>query len=111
MTLTSTEQPELLPCPLCGGDVKHEVWSDRNYHKVECQDCGLDVDYCTSYAELAAFWNRRTPEAQAGRVAPRKLPQVFIDKLAAQHGLDFLTYTPFAWAVSHLLFVINDYSL
>jgi Lar family restriction alleviation protein len=69
MTQTSTEQPELLPCPLCGGDVKHEVWSDRSFHKVECQDCGLDVDYCNSYAELAAFWNRRAPAAQAQRVA------------------------------------------
>lgn len=74
--LLDTEQPELLPCPLCGGDVKHEVWSDRNYHKVECQDCGLDVDYCNSYAELSEVWNRRTPVAQAQR-APLSDEQIF----------------------------------
>ncbi|TYK71122.1 hypothetical protein FSY45_24020 [Comamonas sp. Z1] len=56
---TMTNTNNLLPCPFCGGEPKYDVWSDRNYHKAECVDCAFEFDYCQTYEELEASWNKR----------------------------------------------------
>ncbi len=58
-----TNTNNLLPCPFCGGEPKYEVWSDRNYHKAECVDCAFEFDYCQTYEELEASWNKRVAPA------------------------------------------------
>ena len=53
---------ELKPCPFCGGPASYKVWSDHEYHCVECFDCSIEMNYFDSKQEAVDFWNRRTPE-------------------------------------------------
>lgn len=65
MTHTSTEQ-ELLPCPFCGGDAVHFLYSGS-----ACVGCKVCIAYLGGEEsdlkpdELADAWNRRAPAPQA----------------------------------------------
>lgn len=72
MTHTSTEQPELLPCPFCGGNAHFEIDMDSRWEWVECESCGMQGNSSASLMEdckpkLREAWNRRTPASQAQR--------------------------------------------
>lgn len=72
MTLSPTEpeanmEPELLPCPFCGGQAFCESPSyGRGYWYVACDDCRAEGPPSKNgqdcgEAEAIAAWNRRTP--------------------------------------------------
>lgn len=72
MTHTSTEQPELLPCPFCGAKAHFDI-DDENWEWIECEGCGMQGNRSASLMEdckpkLREEWNRRTPASQAQRV-------------------------------------------
>lgn len=58
--------PELLPCPFCGGEVEiyHDTSSDyeRQWtYTVRCpnQDCGCDFGHYDTIPQVAQKWNKR----------------------------------------------------
>jgi Lar family restriction alleviation protein len=55
-----SDEPELLPCPFCGG-VEHEIGYDSAGHDVQCHSwtCRAKTGSHTSEAEAIAAWNRR----------------------------------------------------
>lgn len=55
---------ELKPCPFCGGEVGHVVWSMHDYHRAECEDCDISMDYFHNAKDLEEAWNRRAPNVQ-----------------------------------------------
>lgn len=103
MTHTSTEQPEALPCPFCGGDDlqvnTYGVQPDDIYQgMVSCNACEFegpssltlpepdgawspDREDASVYAVRA--WNRRQPVART-RLTPYTLREI-IKKLNANH--------------------------
>lgn len=72
MTHTSTEQPEALPCPFCGGHSTLD--SNGQDFRVFCWDCGAKSKEFDCWQKAEAAWNRRTPASQAQR-APLALYQ------------------------------------
>lgn len=66
MTHTSTEQPEALPCPFCGGHSTLD--SNGQDFRVFCWDCGAKSKAFDCWQKAEAAWNRRTPAPQAQRV-------------------------------------------
>ena len=89
MTHTSTEQPELLPCPFCGGNAHFEIDTDSRWEWVECESCGMQGNSSASLMEdckpkLREAWNRRTPSSQAQRVPLSDYKQA-LDFLAGLH--------------------------
>ncbi|MEZ2739561.1 Lar family restriction alleviation protein [Comamonas jiangduensis] len=66
MTHTSTEQPEALPCPFCGGHSTLD--SNGQDFRVFCWDCGAKSKEFDCWQKAEAAWNRRTPASQAQRV-------------------------------------------
>lgn len=74
MTDDQQRARELKPCPFCGGEAKHSVWSIQNYHKIECEYCDVEMDYFHHEDDAFEAWNRRAalraaPEVPAARVA------------------------------------------
>lgn len=59
-----TDKSELLPCPFCGGKAEHEVWSDHNFSRITCDDCGLERDYLANPDEAYTWWNTRAAPAE-----------------------------------------------
>src|SRR5262252_7347476 len=55
---------ELLACPFCGGDARHEddssEYRDASYWAA-CCDCGAEGGWGNSKERAAELWNRRTP--------------------------------------------------
>ena len=66
MTHTSTEQPEALPCPFCGGHSTLD--SNGQDFRVFCWDCGAKSKEFDCWQKAEAAWNRRTPASQSQRV-------------------------------------------
>lgn len=62
----TADEPELLPCPFCGGDeVEYQQLAVSGEHHVECQQCGVLVAFPVDLTpeEVVIRWNRReTPE-------------------------------------------------
>lgn len=73
MTHTSTEQPEALPCPFCGGHSTLD--SNGQDFRVFCWDCGAKSKEFDCWKKAEAAWNRRTPASQAQR-APLTRKQI-----------------------------------
>ena len=69
--MTNDEQmPELLPCPFCGADDRHDAHADDCYFILHRKFKNSGADMSPAFEVLAA-WNRRTPQptqAQAGAV-------------------------------------------
>lgn len=59
MTHTSTEQPEALPCPFCGGHSTLD--SNGQDFRVFCWDCGAKSKEFDCWQKAEAAWNRRAP--------------------------------------------------
>ena len=53
---------ELKPCPFCGGQANHEIFSDGFFVwcRVECKPCGVMLTVpCETRNEGINAWNRR----------------------------------------------------
>ena len=92
MTHTSTEQPELLPCPFCGGNAHFEIDMDSRWEWVECESCGMQGNSSASLMEdckpkLREAWNRRAPASQARVPLSDELPQGFLSDVLTAAGL------------------------
>lgn len=71
----SSEMPELLPCPFCGGKAEFREWHysgvgatgmEEPKWRIVCLACGADNTYAMDSQESAAFrWNRRADLARA----------------------------------------------
>lgn len=60
----STNEPELLPCPFCGGEAEYEIYGDENeYDQVKCKQCGFWFDAPNYDVSSREIWNRRVPSA------------------------------------------------
>lgn len=66
------KEPELLPCPMCGGNAKHGKFNvtpdaikavHELYYHFACTSCGLATAECeyTTIEQAAAAWNTRAP--------------------------------------------------
>lgn len=51
-------EPELLPCPFCGGEA-HIVFTEAGEAWVTCRDCGVQTAVRTSGERATVLWNRR----------------------------------------------------
>lgn len=63
-----SKQPELLPCPCCGGDevrldkeMRHDPVNERAklYWRVGCPACGLQTPRLTNRDSPVKIWNTR----------------------------------------------------
>lgn len=66
-----TEPTELLPCPFCGGDARHDAHADDCYFMLHRKLNALPESDLSMHLEVLAAWNRRAPQptqAQAGAV-------------------------------------------
>ena len=59
MTHTSTEQPELLPCPFCGGDAGDTYYQLGWF--ISCKHCSASTEVTNAKARAVEAWNRRAP--------------------------------------------------
>jgi DNA-directed RNA polymerase subunit RPC12/RpoP len=55
--MTEELKATLLPCPFCGGDVKHE--STITEEVIRCTNCPTGIFYGGSFAATKAMWNTR----------------------------------------------------
>lgn len=59
-----TPDPDLLPCPFCGGKADYNNDGGR-WDQVICGSCGCrGCEYPDSREKAAAAWNRRSPLPQ-----------------------------------------------
>ena len=66
MTHTSTEQPELLPCPFCGGKAGETHYQLGWF--IACKhECSASTQVTKTLAQAIAAWNRRTTASKAQR--------------------------------------------
>ena len=50
---------ELKPCPFCGGEAMHSVCSDKKFHLIECNSCGVETDHHATKYSAFKYWNTR----------------------------------------------------
>lgn len=55
-------QPELLPCPFCGGDAEYTYTRILGDHSVECKQCTAMVCAKPLKEQAIEAWNKRTGE-------------------------------------------------
>lgn len=90
MTHTSTEQPELLPCPFCGCKPKLVGAGLIRWIKCpedsECGSSGMAMGIAANdLGRGIAAWNRRAPVSQArAQLSPYQVREI-IKKLNANH--------------------------
>lgn len=61
----NSSEPELLPCPMCGGQADlHEM---REYRMAMCNNCGVNYEGPT-FEDCATAWNRRATHPPADHV-------------------------------------------
>lgn len=71
--MSEINEPELLPCPFCGGDkLTYDIYGDENeYDQINCKQCGF---WFSTYSDIEdtslAIWNRRTPAAPQWTTEP-----------------------------------------
>ncbi|WP_311968560.1 Lar family restriction alleviation protein [Pseudomonas baltica] len=55
---------ELKSCPFCNGKAGHSMWSIHNYHRILCNECGVEMDYFQTKQRAYDWWNTRakTPD-------------------------------------------------
>ena len=53
--------PNLLPCPFCGGDARHDAHADDCYFILHHKFKNSGADMSLAF-EVVAAWNRRTPQ-------------------------------------------------
>ena len=54
---------KLLACPFCGGEAHFDTIGNSDYYTVTCPDrCVRLGKWSKDKAEVAAAWNRRTPD-------------------------------------------------
>ena len=54
----NTKKPNLLPCPLCGGEARYV--ESGPYHSVYCPKCKLEIIPMRSKKKVIEKWNTRT---------------------------------------------------
>ena len=50
---------KLKPCPFCGGEGVVYGFSDYDYRRVICKDCGGSTEYSDTREKAIEAWNRR----------------------------------------------------
>ena len=66
MTMPNAKEPELIPCPFCGGQTKlgiryapKIVLNNNGTYGVTCSSCGAEGPASDTKNEAADDWNRR----------------------------------------------------
>lgn len=59
------KQPELKPCPFCGG--KARMYDYLASYSIECMDCQASIEYKTDVKVIYA-WNRRVNEQTNSKI-------------------------------------------
>ena len=52
-------EPELKPCPFCGGEVYEKTHDELGCFRIACKGCGASSQRCCDRQEAIGQWNRR----------------------------------------------------
>lgn len=69
---------EMLPCPFCGEEARHNVRQDESiwshnivdWHSIGCPHCEISMEQCEGFDEVLESWNSRTKPSEDGTPDP-----------------------------------------